>query len=206
MTKAERLFSLLDFIRKAGPVSLEDLTAEFRVSTRTIYRDLNSLLKLNIPITYKNGYRLGGSAGLPVSSFSDTDREFILYALQHNPLAEQPQFAPRFGHIASQLNGLLNPGESNGHILEYDRTIERNDMPDEYDALSVFVAAFSNKKMLMIHAPGHRLDAAMVRPVAIRIANNKPSLVVTYPDSNGQLEIPVASIQRLELAASPVGA
>ena len=55
MGKAERLFCLMEFVKRCGPIGLEQPAAEFCVSVRTIYRDLQALTALNVPIQQNLG-------------------------------------------------------------------------------------------------------------------------------------------------------
>ena len=58
MTKTERLMNLINLIKSREVVTVQDMSREFGISQRTVYRDLNTLSKMNIPVYYENGYRL----------------------------------------------------------------------------------------------------------------------------------------------------
>jgi len=59
MTKAERLIYLVNMIKNRGAIYVKDMANECGVSDRTIYRDMKSLSRMNIPLYNQNGYRLG---------------------------------------------------------------------------------------------------------------------------------------------------
>ncbi|MCH9032280.1 MAG: HTH domain-containing protein, partial [candidate division Zixibacteria bacterium] len=56
MTKAERLFHIVRFLRVRGKADISELAEECSVSHRTVYRDILSLSELNVLIYYENGY------------------------------------------------------------------------------------------------------------------------------------------------------
>jgi predicted DNA-binding transcriptional regulator YafY len=60
MTKAKRLFTLSRFLRSRRVVTAQQLSEEFSVSVRTIYRDMSDLMDLGEPIESEAGvgYRL----------------------------------------------------------------------------------------------------------------------------------------------------
>ncbi len=84
MAKTERLFALMQRIRAEGPVTIDHLIAEFGVSERTLYRDLRTLVKMNVPVYYDGGYRLKAGAILPSDSFTMDEIGLIRLSLRCN--------------------------------------------------------------------------------------------------------------------------
>ena len=77
MTKAERLMFLVTMIRHRGTVLVREMADECGVSPRTIYRDMNSLIKLNFPLYYENGYRLARDIEFLFGGFATDAIELI---------------------------------------------------------------------------------------------------------------------------------
>lgn len=81
MDKTERLFALLDALRRRrSPVSAETLAEEQEVSVRTIYRDVQTLVGLGAPITGEAGlgYVMRSGFFLPPLMFSATELEALV--------------------------------------------------------------------------------------------------------------------------------
>lgn len=81
MDKTERLFSLLDALRRRrSPVTAETLAEEQGVSTRTIYRDLQTLMGLGAPVEGEAGvgYVLRSGFFIPPLMFSPTELEALV--------------------------------------------------------------------------------------------------------------------------------
>lgn len=81
MDKTERLFSLLDRLRRRRtPVSAETLAEEEGVSVRTIYRDVQTLIGLGAPIEGEAGlgYVLKSGFFLPPLMFSASELEALV--------------------------------------------------------------------------------------------------------------------------------
>lgn len=81
MDKTERLFSLLDRLRRRRtPVSAETLAEEEGVSVRTIYRDVQTLIGLGAPIEGEAGlgYVLRAGFFLPPLMFSSSELEALV--------------------------------------------------------------------------------------------------------------------------------
>lgn len=81
MRRTERLFALAEALRaRRTGVTAEDLAARFRVSVRTIYRDLDALREADLPLQGERGpgggYALDRSYSLPPINF--TAREALL--------------------------------------------------------------------------------------------------------------------------------
>ncbi len=81
MDKTERLFSLLDALRRRrSPVSAEILAEEQGVSVRTIYRDMQTLAGLGAPIEGEAGlgYVLRSGFFMPPLMFSASELEALV--------------------------------------------------------------------------------------------------------------------------------
>ncbi len=81
MDKTERLFALLDALRRRrSPVTAEVLAEEQEVSVRTIYRDVQTLIGLGAPIAGEAGlgYVLRSGFFMPPLMFSPTELEALV--------------------------------------------------------------------------------------------------------------------------------
>jgi len=83
--KTARMFSLLIYLLKKNIVSAEELANKFEVSKRTIYRDIDALSSIGIPIiSYlgKNGgFTLIDNFQLDKFTFNEEEKKFLLEGL-----------------------------------------------------------------------------------------------------------------------------
>ncbi|HEX2593539.1 MAG TPA: HTH domain-containing protein, partial [Rhizomicrobium sp.] len=89
---ASRLLSILMLLQARGRVSATDLAAEFEVSVRTIYRDVDQLSAAGIPIYAERG-RSGGFALLDgyrtkLTGMTQAEAETLFLAGLPGPAAE----------------------------------------------------------------------------------------------------------------------
>lgn len=79
MNRTDRLLAIVLELQRKRTLRAEDLAGVFEVSTRTIYRDVQALLEIGVPITSMtgNGYALDEDYFLPPLRFS-TDEAFML--------------------------------------------------------------------------------------------------------------------------------
>jgi predicted DNA-binding transcriptional regulator YafY len=59
MNRLDRLFGILLWLRSGAPVAADALARRFEVSRRTIYRDIETLSALGVPVFARRGYRGG---------------------------------------------------------------------------------------------------------------------------------------------------
>jgi predicted DNA-binding transcriptional regulator YafY len=81
MNRTERLFVLMDALRRhRRPVTAADLAAEAGVSVRTIYRDIDALVRLGAPIDGEAGlgYVLRAGFFLPPLAFDREELEALV--------------------------------------------------------------------------------------------------------------------------------
>ncbi len=94
MKKSERLIYLLEFLKKGGKVSLEDIAAACGNSERTVYRDIRLLTKLGFPIKFDDGFHLDRIWQLhEFNKLSDSDLRLVKFALETHPLGTLFPFA-----------------------------------------------------------------------------------------------------------------
>jgi predicted DNA-binding transcriptional regulator YafY len=79
VNRMDRLLAIVLELQRKRRLRAEDLAATFEVSVRTIYRDVQALLEIGIPITSMtgNGYELAEGYFLPPLRFS-VDEAFML--------------------------------------------------------------------------------------------------------------------------------
>lgn len=85
MDKTERLFALLDALRRRrAPVTAEVLAEEQEVSVRTIYRDVQTLVALGAPIEGEAGlgYVLHAGFFMPPLMFSPSELEALVLGMR----------------------------------------------------------------------------------------------------------------------------
>jgi len=93
MSKAQRLLNVLMTLNAGQKTTLKELTKEFRVSKRTMLRDLQELSELGVPLYSElgvhGGYRLVKDQQLPPIHFSDREAValfFVAESLKHYKL------------------------------------------------------------------------------------------------------------------------
>ncbi|MGM9612440.1 MAG: helix-turn-helix transcriptional regulator [Butyricicoccus sp.] len=89
--KQSRLFRILYALLERGQVSAPQLAAQFEVSVRTIYRDIDALSAAGVPVYAlpgrRGGFALLGEQVLSRSILSGDEQEHILLALKSLPPA-----------------------------------------------------------------------------------------------------------------------
>jgi predicted DNA-binding transcriptional regulator YafY len=91
MNRTERLYSIVEELRVAGPAGRTStwLAERYEVSVRTIKRDIAALVAAEVPIWgtegRSGGYRLARAAALPPVSFTSGEATAIAIALAAEP-------------------------------------------------------------------------------------------------------------------------
>ena len=185
MTKAERLIYIVNMIRERDAVTLKDMAISCGVSPRSIYRDLSALTRMNIPVYYRNGYRLRDDNNIPVMELSDSEVELLYYALRNNPISQAPYFEEKFrsieGKISAQKYKTSAPQSGNFFVFE---SAARTQTADQNPHLSTFLRALTEGRTVMITTNGGQEDVEYV-PVAVKISGTHPwFLVRCNPDAD----------------------
>ncbi|MCU5305659.1 YafY family transcriptional regulator, partial [Bacillus toyonensis] len=158
--KTARMFSILIYLLKKNIVSAEELANEFEVSTRTIYRDMDALSSIGIPIiSYlgKNGgFTLIDNYQLDKFTFNEEEKKFLLEGLTlKNELFDTNQLS-----ILQRKIELLKENKEDYHsnITITSSTLHREIIEDETKS--------KIKKILSIIDEGNKICISYVSQTA----------------------------------------
>lgn len=109
MTKASRLIRLITLLRSHRSMSCARLARELGVSERTVYRDIDSLSEVNVPVYYDgSGYHLQDNSFLPILNL-DTEEYFLLKTLLEAPPSQATaETRSIVKQLSDKLDAVLN--------------------------------------------------------------------------------------------------
>lgn len=116
-----RLFEIIYLLLERGSITAAELAEKFEVSTRTIYRDLDTLSSANIPVYTSKG-KGGGIRLLPgyvlnKSLLTDSEQREILFGLQSMSAVK----AADTQHTLERLHGLFKREETKWIDVDFSR-------------------------------------------------------------------------------------
>ena len=181
MPKVERLMQLIGLLERRQAVSVEEMSRTCGVSQRTIYRYLNTLSRLDMPVTRPGGRRLvGRDSRTLLSEFDQEDLEVMAYCLGNNPLVEHPVFAERVSHIRQKIvekKHRLRADEIS--FSETGRTGEDALPTRESEILERFVRAKATGREVIIETSDSTETGRIYTPRVIKIDREGISLLVS---------------------------
>jgi predicted DNA-binding transcriptional regulator YafY len=80
MNRMDRLMGMLNLLQSKRFVTAGYLARKFNISIRTVYRDIKSLLEINVPVSYEinKGYFVVRSYSLPPVSFTSEEANALI--------------------------------------------------------------------------------------------------------------------------------
>jgi predicted DNA-binding transcriptional regulator YafY len=204
MTKSERLLHLIGLLRNRGPLSIAELSDQCGISRRTVYRDINSLLKMNIPVVYDDGYQIAGDTSLPVIELSAEELDLLRYACCHNPASWCRYFRRRFQLIEEKLTGRVRVTTlTQSGMLQVDLpSSDRQPAGDAAkDHLEAFCNAIRRHRKVLIELNGARADRRYCIPRRIRLTGDGVLLVVQGEQPQEDLELDFADVHAVHVTS-----
>lgn len=129
-----RLFKIIYYLLEKKQATAAELAAEFEVSIRTIYRDVEALSGAGIPIYAEagrnGGIRLLDNFVLDKAILSETEKEEILTALQSMLITGS---MPEIKGILTKLTALFNLNASNWLEVDFSRWGGRHEDNQKYE-------------------------------------------------------------------------
>jgi predicted DNA-binding transcriptional regulator YafY len=111
MRRADRLFGIIQRLRRHRVVTARMLAEQFMVSERTIYRDIDDLITSKVPIegAAGMGYSLRSGYDLPPLMFDENELEAIIFGAHIVQSWSDPEMAQSAEAALSKIASVLPP-------------------------------------------------------------------------------------------------
>ncbi|MFH1378361.1 MAG: YafY family protein [Planctomycetota bacterium] len=171
MRRADRLFQIIQILRRRRLTTAAQLAGELEVSVRTVYRDIRDLIASNVPIDGEAGvgYLLADHYTFPPLMFSALELEALLLGIQFVSSWGDEELALAAKDVLAKVETGLLP-----HLkdrLDQSKLFALNfrDSPREKQFLSQIRMAFYNRHKLSIrYSDDNEAETARtVRPLGI---------------------------------------
>ncbi|MBK7141157.1 MAG: HTH domain-containing protein [bacterium] len=201
MTKAERLMHHLRLMQTRRVVTVDQLCTASSVSPRTIYRDMTTLARMNVPVYFDNGYRLEKDHNLPLREFSTDDLELLCFCLRNNPLAEYPFFERRFRLIEQKVLSRIGQRTKQEHrtLIYFDQILPVGTREEESKLIQRFLraAAQSLKVILTFRDSSPMLEDCM--PVGLTMRAENLFMVAMVGNEAAPREIEIQKVRSIRI-------
>lgn len=174
MKKAERLNGIIFALREHGKLTAKDLAQQFEVSERTIYRDIDALSQLKVPlIAYEGlngGYQIDHSYFIPSIQLNESEIILLLMVLKLGEEAKFPNFSGDYQLLRSKIINALaveDRGKVKQLISRVNFEIGRIS-PASYikSVMPTIIESFLAEKILSIIYYNPKTDEALERMVS----------------------------------------
>ena len=119
MRRADRLFEIIQFLRRKKLVRARDLAEQLEVSERTIYRDIQDLMASGVPIEGEAGvgYLLRGGFDLPPLMFDEQEIEALVLGARIVESWADPTLAEAAANVIAKVETVI-PERLRAHMAE----------------------------------------------------------------------------------------
>lgn len=109
MRRADRLFDIIQILRRKKLVRAQDLAEILEVSERTIYRDIRDLMASGVPIDGEAGvgYILRGGFDLPPLMFNEQEIEALVLGVRIVESWADPKLAEAAGNVIAKVETVI---------------------------------------------------------------------------------------------------
>lgn len=180
--KADRLMSILLLLQSNKQITAPQLAKRLEVSVRTIYRDIDSLSSIGIPIITDRGPN-GGISLLneykaALSGLTYNDLQYLFIPSPNKVLNDLGIDKPKESTFLKLLNNLPQSQHQQFHdiknFLYIDSTSWKNKLPDyNYkDTLSILQKSIWNNYCLKIcYSKGNEIKNVLIKPLSLVLKN-----------------------------------
>jgi predicted DNA-binding transcriptional regulator YafY len=109
--RADRLFQIVQRLRRRGPVTAATLAGELEISERTVYRDVRDLVASGVPIQGEAGvgYALPRGFDLPPLMFTEEEIEALVLGARIVETRADPALARAARDVLAKVEAVLPP-------------------------------------------------------------------------------------------------
>ncbi len=119
MRRADRLFEIIQLLRRMKLARARDLAEKLEVSERTIYRDIRDLMASGVPVEGEAGvgYILRGGYDLPPLMFNKQEIEALVLGVRIVETWADAELAEAAGNVIAKVEAVI-PERLRRHIAE----------------------------------------------------------------------------------------
>jgi len=119
MRRADRLFEIIQLLRRMKLARARDLAEKLEVSARTIYRDIRDLMASGVPVEGEAGvgYILRGGYDLPPLMFDKQEIEALVLGVRIVETWADAELAEAAGNVIAKVEAVI-PERLRRHIAE----------------------------------------------------------------------------------------
>jgi predicted DNA-binding transcriptional regulator YafY len=176
MTRLERLLSIALLLSARRRLRAEDLSEEFRVSLRTVYRDIRALQETGFPVSGAagDGYRLPPTSQLRPLAFDPAEAEALMMGARLlSSLVDSP-LKGRLQAAIAKLEAVLTP-EAIQRVAEMRDRVVIEPRSQATGPLTVLLEAVNERRVVWIKYDGIARGARTRREIEpiglVRYAN-----------------------------------
>lgn len=112
MKKIERLIGIICALNENKKLTAKELSKIFEVSERTIYRDIDALSQLNVPIKafegFSGGYAIDEKYFIPSIAFKENEILYLLICLKLGEIIKVPNMKEAYESLKYKLLNILD--------------------------------------------------------------------------------------------------
>lgn len=112
MKKMERLVGIIYALQENKKLTAKEIADIFEVSERTIYRDIDALSQLNVPIKafegYSGGYEIDEKYFVPSIAFNENEILYLLICLKLGEIIKVPNMQEDYKSLRFKLLNILD--------------------------------------------------------------------------------------------------
>jgi predicted DNA-binding transcriptional regulator YafY len=171
MRRADRLFEILQILRRRKAVKAADIAEALEVSRRTIYRDISDMIATGVPIDGEAGvgYILRPGYDLPPLMFNEREIEALLLGARIVQSWADPELAEAAADVMAKVRDVLPDAlRQNVDALTLWAPENHHREPITIDQAALRVAMRQHRKIRFIYRDlNGRLSEREVRPLVM---------------------------------------
>jgi len=127
MKKTERLIGIIYALKENTKLTAKELADIFEISDRTIYRDIDALSQLNVPIRafegYGGGYEIAENYFVPSVAFQTNEILYLLICLKIGEIIKVPNMKEDYQSLRYKLLNILDDNTKKKYIKLLERIV-----------------------------------------------------------------------------------
>ncbi|TAH60748.1 MAG: HTH domain-containing protein, partial [Gottschalkiaceae bacterium] len=120
MKKLERLVGIIYALKQNKRLTAKEIGDIFEVSERTIYRDIEALCQMNVPIIalqgFSGGYEINESYFVPTIAFLENEVLYLLICLKLGEIIKVPNMKEDYESLKYKLLNILDEDKKERYL------------------------------------------------------------------------------------------
>ncbi len=201
MAKSERLMQLTTLLRSQKKLQIEEISEICEISVRTAYRYLATLIRMEMPVRFDDGYFISEKHNTHQYEFTPEDISLLLTCLKTSSIGKFKHFRQKIKKTIRVLSAPAHQQVIQNEIpILVSPSLSKSTLtPNMENMLTNFIKAYKNNREISILIKKRRAESGSLIPFALLLEGDGITLCSKNRKGGNDIKVSIKKVLSLKI-------